>query len=93
MGAEFGGKMLAAVAFRGMGELEIADPEDHYRKCVALMNDHLSRLGPNKGLQSYFDAAGRTISFSWRTGTSDVTVARTRVGLFSRPKRTQRNCG
>lgn len=59
MGAEFGRMNLAAVAFRGMGELEIAEPEDHFEKCVSLMRTHLSKLGPNSGLRSYFEAAGR----------------------------------
>src|SRR4030042_542992 len=59
MGAEFGKRNLAAVAFRGRGGLEMAAPEAHFEGSVALMKGHLSRLGPNKGLQSYYEGAGR----------------------------------
>ena len=59
VGAEFGRKNLVAVAFRGMGELEVADAEAHYSASVSLIKDHLSRLGPGSGLTSYTMHAGR----------------------------------
>ena len=59
VGAEFGKKNLTAIAFRGMGELEIANPDAHYEESVSLMKSHLSSLGPNRGLQSYFGGAVR----------------------------------
>jgi len=57
VGAGFGARKLAAVAFRGMGELELADPETHFEGSVEMMQSHLSRLGPNKGLRSYYEGA------------------------------------
>jgi len=57
MGAEFGKRNLTAVAFRGMGELEVAEPETHFSKCVSLIRNHLSKLGPNMGLSSYYEGA------------------------------------
>ncbi len=58
IGAEFAKRGLVAVAFRGMGELEAADEEAHFEGAVTLIQDHLSRLGPNKGLRSYFADVG-----------------------------------
>ena len=59
VGAEFGRKNLLAVAFRGMGELEAADPEAHYSSSVSVIRAHLSRLGQGSGLASYTMHAGR----------------------------------
>lgn len=59
MAAEFGRRGLLAVAFRGMGELEIAEPEGHFEEALLLMREQVARLGDNKGLASYFDGAAR----------------------------------
>jgi len=59
MAAEFGRRGLLAVAFRGMGELEIAEPEGHFEEALLLMREQIARLGDNKGLASYFDGAAR----------------------------------
>lgn len=59
MGAEFGKRNLAAVAFRGMGELELKEPEKHFEDSVLLMSEHVQRLGKSDGLASYSDAAKR----------------------------------
>lgn len=59
MGAEFGGRGVLAVAFRGMGELELAEPDSHFEEALLLMREHIGRLGQNKGLASYFDGAAR----------------------------------
>ena len=57
VGEEFGRRRLAAVAFRGMGELEVSDPEGHLAASLALRTEHASRLGPSAGLASYWDRA------------------------------------
>lgn len=57
LGAEFGRRGLAAVAFRGMGELEVADPEAHMSSSLMMRADHASRLGASRGLASYWDGA------------------------------------
>jgi len=59
MGAEFGKRNLAAVAFRGMGELELNEPERHFEDSILLMSDHVRKLGMNHGLESYSDVAAR----------------------------------
>ena len=59
MGAEFGKRNLGAIAFRGMGELEINELERHFEDALLLMSDHIQRLGANKGLASYSDVASR----------------------------------
>jgi len=56
-GAEFGRRKLLAVAFRGMGELEVSDAEGHLSASLALRADHASRLGTSAGLASYWDKA------------------------------------
>lgn len=58
LGPEFGSRRLAAVAFRGMGELEVADPEAHLSSALELRSEHLSRLGLSQGLASYWEGAG-----------------------------------
>ncbi|HEX9907212.1 MAG TPA: aldehyde ferredoxin oxidoreductase N-terminal domain-containing protein [Thermoplasmata archaeon] len=60
VGTDFGAKNLAAVAVRGMGELELAEPDKHFEDAFMLMREHIVRLGENKGLASYSDMAGRT---------------------------------
>lgn len=57
-GAEFGRRKLLAVAFRGMGELELSDPDRHFSSSLGLRADHASRLGASAGLASYWDKAG-----------------------------------
>ena len=59
LGSEFGGKNLAAIAFRGMGELELLEPEKHFEDSILLMTDHIRRLGKNDGLASYWKGADR----------------------------------
>ncbi|MEW5748534.1 MAG: aldehyde ferredoxin oxidoreductase N-terminal domain-containing protein [Candidatus Thermoplasmatota archaeon] len=61
--AEFGRRRLAAVAFRGMGELEVSDPDGHLSASVELRAEHSSRLGPSSGLASYWEGA-RASGFS-----------------------------
>lgn len=56
-GPELGRRRLAAVAFRGMGELEVSDAEGHMAASFALREEHASRLGPGAGLASYWDRA------------------------------------
>ena len=58
-GAELGKKNLAAIAFRGMGELELAEPEGHFEDAILLMREHVVKLGENHGLASYTDIADR----------------------------------
>lgn len=59
MGAEFGKRNLGAVAFRGMGELELKEPEKHFEDSVLLMREHIQRLGESDGLASYSAVASR----------------------------------
>ena len=59
LGGVFGGKNLLAVAMRGMGEVELAEPEKHFEDSVLLMREHILKLGPNHGLASYSKAADR----------------------------------
>lgn len=56
-GAEFGRRRLLAVAMRGMGELEVSDPEGHFAASVELRARHASRLGTGAGLASYWKGA------------------------------------
>jgi len=53
--AEFGRRNLVAAAFRGMGEIEIDDPEGHFAKCMALRERHKASLGRSAGLASFSD--------------------------------------
>jgi aldehyde:ferredoxin oxidoreductase len=59
MAAVFGGMGLSAVAFRGMGELELAEPEGHFEEALLLMREHIGNLGESRGLASYFQTAAR----------------------------------
>ena len=59
MGAELGRKNLLAVAFRGMGELELSEPESHFEDAILLMREHILKLGRNEGLASYWKGASR----------------------------------
>ncbi len=59
VGSEFGKKNLVAVAFRGMGELELAEPEGHFEDAILLMREQVAKLGENKGLASYTGVAAR----------------------------------
>ncbi len=58
--AEFGRKNLLAVAMRGMGELELAEPEGHFEDSMLLMREQIVRLGANSGLGSYSDLGKRS---------------------------------
>lgn len=55
--ADFGSKSLAAVAVRGMGELEVDDADEHFARSMKLRSDHLSVLGESTGLSSFTDKA------------------------------------
>lgn len=57
--AEFGAKRLLAIAVRGMGELELAEPEGHFEDAMLLMREQIVRLGANQGLGSYSDVGKR----------------------------------
>ena len=57
LASAFGKRRLCAVAFRGMGELEVADPEAHFASSVNLQKDHVMKLGMSEGLASYFRGA------------------------------------
>jgi aldehyde:ferredoxin oxidoreductase len=59
LGAELGKKNLVAIAFRGMGELELAEPEGHFEDAILLMREHVVKLGENHGLASYSDVVDR----------------------------------
>ena len=54
---EFRRRKLCALAFRGMGELELESPDEHLESSVALARSHLEMLGENQGLASFTDAA------------------------------------
>lgn len=57
--AEFGRIGLSAVAFRGMGELELHDAEGHLSRSSSLMRSQLVSLGTNDGLASFSETAAR----------------------------------
>jgi hypothetical protein len=57
MGPEFGRRRLLAFAFRGMGELGVSDPEGHLSASLELRAEHAARLGPSRGLASYWGGA------------------------------------
>lgn len=59
LGAELGKRGLLAIAFRGMGELEVSEPENHFEESVQLMREQLERLGKNSGLSSYSNVVDR----------------------------------
>ena len=53
LGSELGKRGLLAIAFRGMGELEVKEPEEHFKESVLMMREHVDKLGKNEGLLSY----------------------------------------
>jgi aldehyde:ferredoxin oxidoreductase len=59
IGADLGRKNLLAIAFRGMGELELSEPDGHLQDSMVLMAEHIQRLGKNEGLASYSKALER----------------------------------
>jgi len=59
MGAELGRRNLVAIAFRGMGELELAEPDRHLEDAFLMMREHIGRLGANDGFASYTQLAKR----------------------------------
>jgi len=59
LGADLGRKNLLAIAFRGMGELELSEPDGHLQDSMVLMAEHIQRLGRNEGLASYSKAGER----------------------------------
>ncbi|MCU0853246.1 MAG: hypothetical protein MUC90_08365, partial [Thermoplasmata archaeon] len=59
LGSDLGRRNLLAIAFRGMGELEVSEPDGHFEESVLLMREHIERLGENEGLASYTEAARR----------------------------------
>lgn len=59
VGSELGKKNLVALAIRGMGELELAEPEGHFEDALLLMREHIVKLGESKGLASYSSVADR----------------------------------
>jgi aldehyde:ferredoxin oxidoreductase len=59
MGSELGKRNISAIAFRGMGEIELAEPEKHFEDSLLLIRDHVLRLGKNEGLVSYWKGADR----------------------------------
>lgn len=52
--SELAARNVLAVAFRGMGEIELSEPEKHFEDCILLMREHILRLGTSEGLASYF---------------------------------------
>ena len=59
LGADLGRMGLTAIAFRGMGEFEVAEPEGHFEDAILLMREQIERLGKNYGLASYAQVADR----------------------------------
>lgn len=59
IGAELGKRRLNAIAFRGMGEVDLKEPEKHFEDAILLMNEHVQRLGKSEGLKSYAQIASR----------------------------------
>lgn len=55
--ADFGKKSLAALAVRGMGELELSDAEGHFTRSMELRQSHTSALGESAGLSSFTEKA------------------------------------
>jgi aldehyde:ferredoxin oxidoreductase len=52
-----GSKRLTAIAFRGMGEVDVADSDGHFEESLSLRVGHAERLGMSLGLASYSEAA------------------------------------
>jgi len=59
MAAELGRRNVSAIAIRGMGEIELAEPEKHFEDSVLLMSEHVKELGTPDGLASYSPLASR----------------------------------
>jgi aldehyde:ferredoxin oxidoreductase len=59
LGSDLGAKNLVAIAFRGMGELSVADSDTHFVNASRVLKEHRARLGESKGLESYSAVAGR----------------------------------
>ncbi len=59
LGADLGRKNLLAIAFRGMGEIELSEPDGHLQDSMVLMAEHIQRLGKSEGLASYSKAGAR----------------------------------
>ena len=59
LGADLGRKNLSAIAFRGMGELELSEPDGHLQDSMVLIAEHIQKLGKNEGLASYSKTLGR----------------------------------
>ena len=59
LGADLGRMGVSAIAFRGMGELDVAEPEGHFEDAILLMREHIEKLGRNQGLASYASVADR----------------------------------
>ena len=56
LGSELGTRNLLAIAFRGMGEFEVSDPEGHLQACLQIQAKQMARMGRSFGIESY-DAA------------------------------------
>ncbi len=54
-----GAKNVLAVAFRGMGELELSEPDKHFEDSILLMREHLTTLGMSSGLASFYPNLAR----------------------------------
>jgi aldehyde:ferredoxin oxidoreductase len=59
LATDLAGKNVLAVALRGMGELEVSDPEGHFGACATMIKEHFGRLGRSEGLESYSKVADR----------------------------------
>jgi len=59
LGAELGKRGLLAIAFRGMGELGLEEPEGHFEESILTMREHIEKLGKNEGLLSYSSVVDR----------------------------------
>jgi len=56
LASELGMRNLLAIAFRGMGEFEVSDPESHLNACRRIQAEQMARMGRSLGIESY-DAA------------------------------------
>lgn len=61
-GAIFGEKNLKAVAFRGMGEVDIADPEGFVEKAASLLDSAKADIDGRKGPEWIVEKAGYDIN-------------------------------
>ncbi|UCE90974.1 MAG: hypothetical protein JSV90_05990 [Methanobacteriota archaeon] len=51
--ADFGRRSVAAFAVRGMGEIELEEPEEHFSRSLELRESHRAALGESTGLSSF----------------------------------------